>query len=75
MNVLQRSYKIYNFTLTTSTVSLHYLMKTEIHKTAHFEVSCRSILFQYYCICVMCSSYFSLSWIFVLYCFFVAALA
>jgi len=43
MNALQRSYKIYNFTLT---VSLHCLIKTKDtklkYKTAHFEVNCHS---------------------------------
>jgi len=41
MNTLQRSYKIYNVTLT---VSPHYLLKLKPHKTAHFEVSRHSIL-------------------------------
>jgi len=36
MNTLQRSYEIYNFTLT---VSPHYLIKLKPHKTAHFEVN------------------------------------
>ena len=40
-NALQKSYKIYNFTLA---VSLHYLMKLNMHKMAHFEVSCHSVL-------------------------------
>jgi len=35
MSTLQRSYKIYNFSLT---VSQHYLIKLKPHKTAHFEV-------------------------------------
>jgi len=39
MNALQRSYKIYNFTLT---VSLHYPIKTK--NAAHFEVGCHRIL-------------------------------
>ena len=41
VNALQRSYKIYSFTLI---VYLHYLIKTKKHKMAHFEVSCHSIL-------------------------------
>ena len=41
MNTLQRSYNIYNFTLT---VSPHYLIKLKLCKTAHFEVSRHSIL-------------------------------
>jgi len=41
MNTLQKSYKIYNFTLT---VSPYYLIKLKPHKTAHFEVSRDSVL-------------------------------
>jgi len=41
MNTLQRSYKIYNVTLT---VSPHYLIKLKPRKTAHFEVNRHSIL-------------------------------
>jgi len=43
MNTLQRSYKVYNFTLT---VSPHYPIKLKLnaHKTAHFKVSRQSIL-------------------------------
>jgi len=41
MNTLQRSHKIYNFTLT---VSPHYLIKLKPNKTAHFEANRHSIL-------------------------------
>jgi len=41
MNTLQKSYKIYKCTLT---LSPHYLIKLKPHKTAHFEISCHSIL-------------------------------
>ena len=41
MNTIQRSYKIFNFTLT---VSPHYLVKLKPNKTAHFEVNGHSIL-------------------------------
>jgi len=41
MNTLERSYKVYNFTLT---VSPHYLIKRKPRKTALFEVSRHSIL-------------------------------
>jgi len=44
MNTLQRSYKIYNFTLA---LSPYYLIKLKPHKTAHFEVSRHSILLLY----------------------------
>jgi len=36
MNALRSSYKIYNLTLADS---LHYLIQTKTHKTAHFEVN------------------------------------
>ena len=42
MNTLQRSYKIYNFTL--NIVSPHYLIKLKPHKTVYFEVIRHSIL-------------------------------
>jgi len=43
MNTLQRSYKIYNFTLT---VSLHYLIKLRQHKTAHWSQSSQYFITQ-----------------------------